>query len=717
MSTARPPALAGAAALLLGLAATWSACHDAAGGSREPADLLLLYASNVHGYIEPCGCVAGQIGGIDRIAGYVERELAARPDDALFVDAGDLLAETRIEDLPERLQMPIKARTLFEVWGRLGCEAMALGENDLAALGHEELKALSEEFDVPILCGNLVEARTGEPVFPSHRIVERAGLKIGFFSLIAPDLVEPKAKDAKPVDVQQIAHEQGLRILPWRPELERLAAQLANECDLVVFLSHLGFDLNVKIARQVPGLDLVFGGHFGNSKRETNFVEGTPVLVPFVRGSRVGRVEWWWREPEQYFTSEVHGPLVDVSEWHATDVALEVERAHVEDLATRELALGTEEWKKKVEHHERELARFENARARLGPFPESGNVFSHVLVPMHFALTRSEWTLALIDRYHHGVNDYWMSKSSNFERSGHYVGAQVCQECHPRQYEFWLATRHSHAFSTLQATHQEVDAECIGCHTVGYQEPGGFPRPHLYAGFENVQCAACHGAGGRHVRGGTSYFDPDALRHGALACARCHDEEHDPPFAEEALERLPLVACPPLEPHGAGAPALLETFRSGADLLARAQNPQWGAISLLRSRAGDVIGALDAALSWYAQQPRNLRARANLGQRYLEAGRPAEAVPHFEAVVAEQPNDADSWRGLSAAIRATDAQRAERAALEAFSLEPSALGVRLLALALLEQNRRASASEQIRAWIERVPADEALFADLAPLLE
>ena len=41
-----------------------------------PADLTLLYTGNVHGYIEPCGCAAGQIGGIDRIAGYVRDTLA-----------------------------------------------------------------------------------------------------------------------------------------------------------------------------------------------------------------------------------------------------------------------------------------------------------------------------------------------------------------------------------------------------------------------------------------------------------------------------------------------------------------------------------------------------------------------------------------------------------------------------------------------------------------
>ncbi|HIL80684.1 MAG TPA: redoxin domain-containing protein [Myxococcales bacterium] len=102
-----------------------------------------------------------------------------------------------------------------------------------------------------------------------------------------------------------------------------------------------------------------------------------------------------------------------------------------------------------------------------------------------------------------------------------YAGNDVCAVCHPTQNASWELTRHATAYSTLVTHGEERDGECVSCHVVGFDQPGGFslesPKPHL----ENVGCENCHGRGGPHL-------SPDFLADGgyASACAQCHDKKH-----------------------------------------------------------------------------------------------------------------------------------------------------------------------------------------------
>lgn len=52
--------------------------------------------------------------------------------------------------------------------------------------------------------------------------------------------------------------------------------------------------------------------------------------------------------------------------------------------------------------------------------------------------------------------------------------AHACRGCHTEQYEFWERTHHSAAYLVLFSKNQHFDPECIGCHSLGYLEPGGY---------------------------------------------------------------------------------------------------------------------------------------------------------------------------------------------------------------------------------------------------
>ena len=78
-------------------------------------------------------------------------------------------------------------------------------------------------------------------------------------------------------------------------------------------------------------------------------------------------------------------------------------------------------------------------------------------------------------------------------------------------------------------------AECVSCHVVGFDEPGGFSIAKPKAYLENVGCESCHGRGGPHI-------SPNFLADGGYqsACLTCHDTKHSLGF--EFATFLPNVS-------------------------------------------------------------------------------------------------------------------------------------------------------------------------------
>ncbi|MFQ5599758.1 MAG: multiheme c-type cytochrome, partial [Candidatus Krumholzibacteriia bacterium] len=99
-------------------------------------------------------------------------------------------------------------------------------------------------------------------------------------------------------------------------------------------------------------------------------------------------------------------------------------------------------------------------------------------------------------------------------------GVRRCLICHERQYFQWSLTGHAKAMRTLQASGDDTNPDCVGCHVVGWDEPGGYDarggaRALL---LKDVQCESCHGNGGPHLGSPT--------RIEASTCSGCHDEKH-----------------------------------------------------------------------------------------------------------------------------------------------------------------------------------------------
>jgi len=144
-----------------------------------------------------------------------------------------------------------------------------------------------------------------------------------------------------------------------------------------------------------------------------------------------------------------------------------------------------------------------------------------------------------------------------------YVGSAACKSCHEPEFATWAASPHAHAVETLASKGEAGNADCLPCHTTGFDRAGGFPggaSVEAHPDLARVGCESCHGPGGEHIKEDAARFG-DILSLGDKCdscvilqiCGSCHDDAKDPGFEFELQERIERQRHGTTEP-GTGKP-------------------------------------------------------------------------------------------------------------------------------------------------------------------
>ena len=164
--------------------------------------------------------------------------------------------------------------------------------------------------------------------------------------------------------------------------------------------------------------------------------------------------------------------------------------------------------------------------------------FSHDIIDLPPAVKDAPRMQAWYDGYNAAVKAAYQASVEvrKAAQSGErrYVGADACKTCHLAAYDRWSLSRHAQAYDALQRVNKAFDADCIGCHTVGFNRDGGFIDAEVTTNLANVQCESCHGAGRDHVATQGKKRSENNGWEKAAICAQCHVEKHSPDFKVDA---------------------------------------------------------------------------------------------------------------------------------------------------------------------------------------
>lgn len=113
-----------------------------------------------------------------------------------------------------------------------------------------------------------------------------------------------------------------------------------------------------------------------------------------------------------------------------------------------------------------------------------------------------------------------------------YAGSQACLECHESVHAVEAQTRHAQALEALKRAHQDNNASCLPCHTVGYGLPSGFISETATPQLAGVQCENCHGPAANHAANPGDLTTRPRVDIAGQVCGGCHTGSHQPTYEE-----------------------------------------------------------------------------------------------------------------------------------------------------------------------------------------
>ncbi len=215
----------------------------------------------------------GRVGGLDRMASLVKAVRAARPDNTLLLDGGDTWQGSYTSLVSDGADM-VKAMNA------LGVDAMTAHWE--FTYGSERVQELVEELAFPFLAGNVVDTEWEEPVFSPTQVFERGGVKIAVIGQAFP--YTPVANPRYKIPTWSF----GIREKEVQGHVE---AARAEGAELVVLLSHNGFDVDRKLAGRVSGIDVVLTGHTHDALPRVETVGKTLLVASGSHGKFLSRLD------------------------------------------------------------------------------------------------------------------------------------------------------------------------------------------------------------------------------------------------------------------------------------------------------------------------------------------------------------------------------------------------------------------------------------------
>jgi 5'-nucleotidase len=254
-----------------------------AGAAAAEGALTILHINDFHSRVEPVtrsGAPCGEkdaaegkcFGGAARLATAVATARAAAGNaPVLMLNAGDVfqgsLFYTRYKGMAE-----------VDLLAGLGTDAMVLGNHEFDD-GPEALAPFVNAAAYPVIGGNVDVS--AEPLLagriPESVVIEVGGERVGIVGALATDTVETSSPGPN------------VRFAPVIDSLTaQVAAMQAQGVSRIVALTHVGIEQDIAIARAVPGIDAIIGGH--SHTVMANGVEGAqpyPLMVEGPEGRAV----------------------------------------------------------------------------------------------------------------------------------------------------------------------------------------------------------------------------------------------------------------------------------------------------------------------------------------------------------------------------------------------------------------------------------------------
>lgn len=238
-----------------------------------PAGSPAAYAHTMVDYVN-LARTYGRLGGLDRTATLVKAIRAERGEDkVLFLDGGDTWQGSYTS-------LKTNAQDMVDCMKLLKPDAM-VGHWEFT-YGADRVREIVDELGYAFLASNIVDTDWEEPVFEPTAMFEKGGVKVAVIGQAMP--YTPIANPRWMIPEWSF----GIRQERLQENIDKARDEGA---EVVVLLSHDGFDVDQKLATVVSGIDVILTGHTHDSIPEAIKIGDTLLLSSGSHGKFLGRID------------------------------------------------------------------------------------------------------------------------------------------------------------------------------------------------------------------------------------------------------------------------------------------------------------------------------------------------------------------------------------------------------------------------------------------
>lgn len=211
--------------------------------------LVIIHVNDTHSHLDPerSGEEAG-LGGIIERAAYIDSvRNAVGKDKVLLLHAGDW-------DQGSPYYTIYGGDLEVSLLNALKYDCLTFGNHEFDN-GVDDLGRRVKDIKCPVICANydFSQFDMGRKGVKPYAVIRRGGLKIGLIGMLT--------------DITKVVSYETASRVPRAGEdpevVNRWADYLRNEkkCDMVIVLSHIGYEEDLEMVKDIRGVDIVIGGH------------------------------------------------------------------------------------------------------------------------------------------------------------------------------------------------------------------------------------------------------------------------------------------------------------------------------------------------------------------------------------------------------------------------------------------------------------------------
>jgi 2',3'-cyclic-nucleotide 2'-phosphodiesterase (5'-nucleotidase family) len=232
----------------------------------DQVNLKILYVNDFHGFAEPYKATANDapLGGIAYLAGAVDRARHNQP--SLLLAGGDMIQGNAWANL-------FRGKSSIDVMNAMKFDAMVVGNHEFD-FGPKVLKERMAQARFPFLGANV----KGLPALKPYVVKNLQGVKIAIIGVVTPET--PVATHPRNVA--------GLTFSTPESAVRKGLLELKGRADIIIVLSHCGFQADKELAARVPGIDVIVGGHSHTKILQPELVGQTIIVQAWEHAKALG---------------------------------------------------------------------------------------------------------------------------------------------------------------------------------------------------------------------------------------------------------------------------------------------------------------------------------------------------------------------------------------------------------------------------------------------